>query len=400
MQEIIVHVGQNKEKLVALVENGKLVEKYEETEDRKRLEGNIYLGKVENVLLGMQAAFVDIGEEKNTFIHIRDVIPRASNETGNKNEELSKHDIKNYIRVGMPILVQVKRDSTNRKGARVSTHISLSGRFAVVMPDAQFITVSQKIEDKSEINRLKGIAQKCIPQGFGAIIRTAANGKEEEQIIQDIEQIVAKIKAIQNKFRNDSQSNNIKPELLYKNDGLVSKILLDVIDNNIDRIWVDDKEEYDKIVNFVNETNNSKKITVELRENDLITMYDLDDQIEASKNRKIWLRCGGFITIDKTEALTAIDVNSGKYIGSKDLEQTIFKVNKEASIEIAKQLRLRDIGGIVIIDYIDMEKQESKDMIENILKESLKKDRSKTQVIGFTPLNLLEMTRKHMCSND
>lgn len=400
MQEIIVHVGQNKEKLVALVENGKLVEKYEETEDRKRLEGNIYLGKVENVLLGMQAAFVDIGEEKNTFIHIRDVIPRASNETGNKNEELSKHDIKNYIRVGMPILVQVKRDSTNRKGARVSTHISLSGRFAVVMPDAQFITVSQKIEDKAEINRLKGIAQKCIPQGFGAIIRTAANGKEEEQIIQDIEQIVAKIKAIQNKFRNDSQSNNIKPELLYKNDGLVSKILLDVIDNNIDRIWVDDKEEYDKIVNFVNETNNSKKITVELRENDLITMYDLDDQIEASKNRKIWLRCGGFITIDKTEALTAIDVNSGKYIGSKDLEQTIFKVNKEASIEIAKQLRLRDIGGIVIIDYIDMEKQESKDMIENILKESLKKDRSKTQVIGFTPLNLLEMTRKHMCSND
>ena len=400
MQEIIVHVGQNNEKLVALVENGKMVEKYEETEDRKRLEGNVYIGKVENVLLGMQAAFVDIGEEKNTFIHIRDVIPRASNETGNKNEELSKHDIKNYIRVGMPILVQVKRDSTNRKGARVSTHISLSGRFAVVMPDAQFITVSQKIEDKSEISRLKGIAQKCIPQGFGAIIRTAANGKEEGQIRQDIEQIVAKIKAIQNEFRNVSQNNNIKPQLLYKNDGLVSKILLDVIDNNIDRIWVDNKEEYDKIVSFVNETNNSKKIDVELKENDSLTMYDLDDQIEASKNRKIWLRCGGFITIDKTEALTAIDVNSGKYIGSKDLEQTVLKVNKEASIEIAKQLRLRDIGGIVIIDYIDMEKQESKDMIENILKESLKKDRSKTQVIGFTPLNLLEMTRKHMCSND
>ena len=400
MQEIIVHVGQNNEKLVALVENGKMVEKYEETEDRKRLEGNIYIGKVENVLLGMQAAFVDIGEEKNTFIHIRDVIPRASNETGNKNEELSKHDIKNYIRVGMPILVQVKRDSTNRKGARVSTHISLSGRFAVVMPDAQFITVSQKIEDKSEISRLKGIVEKCIPQGFGAIIRTAANGKEEEQIRHDIEQIVAKIKTIQNEFRNDSQNNNTKPQLLYKNDGLVNKILLDVIDNNIDRIWVDNKEEYDKIVSFVNETNNSKKIDVELKENGLLTMYDLDDQIEASKNRKIWLRCGGFITIDKTEALTAIDVNSGKYIGSKDLEQTVFKVNKEASIEIAKQLRLRDIGGIVIIDYIDMEKQESKDMIENILKESLKKDRSKTQVIGFTPLNLLEMTRKHMCSND
>ena len=151
---------------------------------------------------------------------------------------------------------------------------------------------------------------------------------------------------------------------------------------------------------MVKNTNNQEKVKIELKKDNLLSLYDLNSQIEKMENRKIWLKCGGFITIDKTEALTAIDVNSGKYIGSKDLEQTVFVVNKEASIEIAKQIRLRDIGGIIIIDYIDMEKQETKNKIAEILKENLKKDRSKTQIIGFTPLDLLEMTRKHMWSND
>lgn len=400
MQEIIVHVGQNNDKTVALIENGKLIEKYEETDARKRLEGNIYIGRVENVLLGMQAAFVNIGEDKNTFIHIRDIIPKVSNETGNKNEELSKHNIKNYVRVGMPILVQVNRDSTNKKGARVSTHISLSGRFVVIMPNAEFITVSQKIENEKEAKRLKELVTKYIPENYGVIIRTASQGKSAKEIENDIKKVIEKWNKIKESYVNEKDNINFKPQLLYKNDGLISKILLDVIDNNVEKIWVNDKEEYNKILKYVQETNNDKKIKVELKEKDLITMYDLDDQLEQIKNRKIWLKCGGFITIDKTEALTAIDVNSGKYVGNKDLEQTVLKVNKEATIEIAKQLRLRDIGGIIIIDYIDMEKKESKEIIENTLKENLKKDRSKTQVIGFTPLNLLEMTRKHMCSND
>ncbi len=400
MQEIIVHVGQNNDKTVALIENGKLIEKYEETDARKRLEGNIYIGRVENVLLGMQAAFVNIGEDKNTFIHIRDIIPKVSNETGNKNEELSKHNIKNYVRVGMPILVQVNRDSTNKKGARVSTHISLSGRFVVIMPNAEFITVSQKIENEKEAKRLKELVSKYIPENYGVIIRTASQGKSAKEIENDIKKVIEKWNKIKESYVNEKDNINFKPQLLYKNDGLISKILLDVIDNNVEKIWVNDKEEYNKILKYVQETNNDKKIKVELKEKDLITMYDLDDQLEQIKNRKIWLKCGGFITIDKTEALTAIDVNSGKYVGNKDLEQTVLKVNKEATIEIAKQLRLRDIGGIIIIDYIDMEKKESKEIIENTLKENLKKDRSKTQVIGFTPLNLLEMTRKHMCSND
>lgn len=400
MQEIIVHVGQNNDKTVALIENGKLIEKYEETDARKRIEGNIYIGRVENVLLGMQAAFVNIGEDKNTFIHIRDIIPKVSNETGNKNEELSKHNIKNYVRVGMPILVQVNRDSTNKKGARVSTHISLSGRFVVIMPNAEFITVSQKIENEKEAKRLKELVSKYIPENYGVIIRTASQGKSANEIENDIKKVIEKWNKVKESYIKEKNNIDFKPQLLYKNDGLINKILLDVIDNNVEKIWVDDKEEYNKILKYVQETNNDKKIKVELKEKDLITMYDLDDQLEQIKNRKIWLKCGGFITIDKTEALTAIDVNSGKYVGNKDLEQTVLKVNKEASIEIAKQLRLRDIGGIIIIDYIDMEKKESKEIIENTLKENLKKDRSKTQVIGFTPLNLLEMTRKHMCSND
>lgn len=401
MQEIIINVDEDKNKIVALMENGKLVEKYDEVSGQNRLEGNIYIGKVENVLYGMQAAFVNIGEEKNTFMHIRDVMPRVSNETGNKNEMLSKHDIKNYIKQGMPVLVQVKRDSTNKKGARVSTHINMPGRFVVIMPNTEFITVSQKIEDQEEKERLKNIVKENLPKGYGAIIRTSAYGKEEDLIKRDINKIVEELTCINKEFSKVKlKKDKFKTKLLHKNDGIINKLLIDIIDQGIEKVWTNSSEVYKEVEKLVKDTGNSEKVKVELKTEDLLTMYDLDDQIEKAINRKVWLKCGGFITIDKTEALTAIDVNSGKYIGGKDLEQTVFTVNKEASIEIAKQIRLRDIGGIIIIDYIDMERQESKDKITEILKDSLKKDRSKTQVIGFTPLNLLEMTRKHMCSND
>ena len=401
MQEIIINVDEDKNKIVALMENGKLVEKYDEVSGQNRLEGNIYIGKVENVLYGMQAAFVNIGEEKNTFMHIRDVMPRVSNETGNKNEMLSKHDIKNYIKQGMPVLVQVKRDSTNKKGARVSTHISIPGRFVVIMPNTEFITVSQKIEDQEEKERLKNIVKENLPKGYGAIIRTSAYGKEEDLIKKDINKIVEELTCINKEFSDVKlKKDKFKTKLLHKNDGIINKLLIDIIDQGIEKVWTNNSEVYKEVEKLVKDTGNSEKVKVELKTEDLLTMYDLDDQMEKAINRKVWLKCGGFITIDKTEALTAIDVNSGKYIGGKDLEQTVFTVNKEASIEIAKQIRLRDIGGIIIIDYIDMERQESKDKITEILKDSLKKDRSKTQVIGFTPLNLLEMTRKHMCSND
>ena len=223
--------------------------------EQNRLEGNIYIGKVQNVLLGMQAAFIDIGEEKNTFIHIRDVIPSVSNETGNKNEELSKHDIKNYIRQGMPILIQVKRDSTKRKGARVSTHINLSGRFVVIMPNTDFITISQKIDIVKEKQRLIEIVKKYLPKGYGAIVRTSAYGKNETTIQKDIQKLIEELKYIEQEFKK-TNSQNFSPKLLHKNDGIVNKILIDVIDQNIEKIWVNqtDIRRYRKYTKSKNRT--------------------------------------------------------------------------------------------------------------------------------------------------
>ena len=396
MQEIIIKQDENSKKIVALVENGKLVEQYEEIEEKQRLEGNIYLGKVENVLVGMQAAFVDIGVEKNTFIHVKDIIPKTSNETGNKNENLSKYNIKNYIHTGMPILVQVKRDSTNKKGARVSSHISMPGRFIVLMPETEFITISKKIEKEQEKARLINIVKEILPKGYGIIIRTSAEGKSDELIKQDIKRVLAQYEEILQKFKNMQNNKDFSPTILYKNDGIVGKLLTDLVDQDLMKITTNNLQVHNYVKNFLEETGLKEKVKLELKNEDVLKIYDVEEQIEKANNRKIWLKCGGFITIDKTEALTAIDVNSGKYVGTKDLEQTVYTVNKEASIEIAKQLRLRDIGGIIIIDNIDMEKEETKQKILQTLEEALKKDRSKTQIVGFTPLDLLEMTRKHM----
>lgn len=396
MQELLVNTNNEKTKIL-LVENGKLIEKYEEQPEQERLEGNIYIGIVENVLPGMQAAFVNIGKEKNTFIHIRDVIPKVSNETGNKNENFEKYDIKDYLKPKMPILVQIRKDSTNKKGARISAHLSIPGRFIVLMPNEKFITISQKINDEKERERLKNILKNNLPKNYGAIIRTSAENQKEEDILKDIQKIINISKKIQDEYNSLKQNNSLNPKLLYKSEGILERIITDLIDQDLQKIYVDNKEIYDSVNKKLKEEN--KQIVVQLEEN-ILNKYDLKTQLEQLENRKIWLKCGGFITIDKTEALTAIDVNSGKYTGKKDLEQTIFTVNKEATIEIAKQLRLRDIGGIIIIDYIDMQNKENEEKIIELLKENLKKDRSKTQIAGFSKLNLLEMTRKHMCSND
>lgn len=396
MQELLVNTSNDGTKIL-LVENGKLVEKYEEKPEKEKIEGNIYLGIVKNVLPGMQSAFVDIGQEKNTFIHIRDIIPKASDETGNKNEKFSKYNIKDYLKQGIPILVQVRKDSTNIKGARISMHLSLPGRFVVLMPSQNFITISQKIDNEEERKRLKKIVKENLPNGYGAIIRTSAVGKNDAEIINDVNKIVSKYKEIEEKSNVEKQNKNLKPQLIYRSENILERMLTDLIDRGLNRIYVDDEKIYGEIFNRLKEEN--KKIELMARK-DIIKMYDLESQLEQLKNRKIWLKCGGFITIDKTEALTAIDVNSGKYTGKQDLEHTTFTVNKEATIEIAKQLRLRDIGGIIIIDYIDMQEKENEEKIIELLKENLKKDRSKTQIVGFSKLNLLEMTRKHMWSSD
>ena len=228
---------------------------------------------------------------------------------------------------------------------------------------------------------------------MGVIIRTSAKGKSEAVLAKDVENL----KQRWNKIEKLKEKAENCPQLIEKSDSVAEKMIIDLSNKDIGRVITNYKEAKERIEKLAQKLELTKlKIKLEESSN-LETEYDLESQLAKAENRKIWLKCGGFITIDKTEALTAIDVNSGKYIGTKNLEQTVFTVNKEASIEIAKQLKLKDIGGIVIIDYIDMDKKENKEKIEKLLKEELKKDRSKTQVLGFTKLNLLEMTRKHIC---
>ena len=392
MLEILINRNQEGRE-IALVENGRLIEYYIDEEETTRKEGNIYVGVVKDIIKGMQAAFVDIGTKKNSFIHLKDILNKVDETKG---QEQQTEEINKVLKKGQKLLVQVKKDSNLQKGARVSTHINLPSKYIALMPNTEIITVSQKIEDKKEQERLIKLVKENIGKGNGAIIRTSAEGKEQE-IIEDIKNVERKWQKIKESY-NEYKGNN--PILIEKSQSIVEKMIIDLSENSIDKIIVNSQKDYKKIQEFKNQNNYFSNTVLELKENsNVFEKYNLKNEIEKIENRKIWLNCGGFITIDKTEALTAIDVNTGKYTGNQNLEQTIFKVNQEATIEIAKQLRLRDIGGIIIIDYIDMKDESNKEKIEELLKEKLRNDRAKTQVEGFTKLDLMEMTRKHICSH-
>lgn len=396
MKEIIVNSAEDKS-IITVVENGNLLEKYEEYDSLERLEGNIYFGKIVDILPGMQAAFVDIGDNKNAFLHIKDILPKVSNQTGNKNEDLNKYNIRDYVKTGMPVIVEVKKDKTDKKGAKVSTNLNIAGKFVVIIPNSEFITLSQKIEDKKEIERLNNIVNKLEVDNYGIIIRTSAINASEEQIKEDIKEVICIYENIKNNADKIIKNKEKIPTLLYEKGSIIKRLLLDIGHQGLDKVIVNSESASNLVKELLKGIN--LKIDVEfIKKENILDMYNLEKQIEKISNRKVWLNCGGFITIDQTEALTAIDVNSGKFTGKENIEKTVLKVNSEATIEIAKQIRARDIGGIVIIDYIDMDKKEDEEIIQNLLLEHLKKDRAKTQVVGFTKLHLLEMTRKHICS--
>lgn len=392
MTEIIIQT-QGEKKQIALLENGKLIEYYEEDKEYRRREGNIYIGIVKDIINGMQSAFVDIGTEKNSFIHLKDILPKID-ET--KEESSQKVEINQVIEREQKLLVQVKKDSNEKKGARVSSHINLPGKYIALLPNTNIVTISQKITDKKEQERLIKLVKENLSEGNGAIIRTSAQNKEKE-VIEDM-------KRVEKKWNNIIQTSinpeGREPQLLYKSEDIIERMLMDLANTSIKKVTVNDLEIKEELENFKKENDEYANLEIEMKKKEnILDSYDLEKQIEKIESRKIWLKCGGFITIDKTEALTAIDVNTGKYTGSQDLEQTVFKVNQEATVEIAKQLRLRDIGGIIIIDYIDMKDNENKQKIQKRLEEELKKDRSKVQVEGFTKLELMELTRKHICSH-
>ena len=395
MLELIIN--KNKEnKIITLVENGKLLEVYEENNQDSRNEGNIYIGVVKDIVKGMQSAFVDIGTEKNSLIHLKDILPKIDQKKETK--DFSKIDIKDVVKPNDKLMVQIKKDSNEKKGARVSTHINLPSKYIVLMPNTDIITISQKIESQKEQDRLFKIVKANLPQNMGAIIRTSAQDKSEEDIIKDVKHSINKWNTI---LKTKNKLEPQAPQKIYESQSIEEKIIIDTFNKNLKKIIVNNKEEYKKMLELQKENDDYNQIEIDLEEKqNILQIYDLEKQIAKTKERKVWLNCGGFITIDKTEALTAIDVNTGKYTGSKSLEETVYKVNKEATTEIAKQLKLRDIGGIIIIDYIDMNSEANKQKIEELLKEELKKDRAKTQVEGFTKLDLMELTRKHICSHN
>ena len=334
----------------------------------------------------MQSAFVNIGEKRNAFIHVKDILPKVDI---TKNEILEKKSISDLIKSGDPLIVEVKKEAVDKKGPRLSTHISLTSRFIVFMPNADFITVSQKIENEEEKERLKEIVRKYLSKDNGAIIRTVAEGKSEEELKNDILRTINKWKSIQN-----TPVDKI-PQKIYDKGGVLKKTIVDLVDNKLDKIVLEDENDFNNIKQCLEEID--AKIEIEI-DKDILNKYSLSKQIKATESNKVWLRNGGFITIDKTEALVAIDVNSGKFIGKKDVEETITKVNLEAAKEISKQLRLRDISGIIIIDFIDMQEDKNKQAVINEIVKNSKKDRSKVQVEEFTKLNLMEITRKHINS--
>ena len=388
MIELIINKEENKE-TVCLVENGNLIEKYQNDENTKknRLEGNIYAGKVSDIVQGMQSAFIDYGDARKGLLHLKDALPQVDI----KNNNVIDKKITDVLKQDQKVLVQIKKDSNDKKGAKVSTHISIPSKYVVFMPNTDIITISQKIDNEERVNELLKLAKDSLNKSDGIIIRTSAETANNDEIKKDIQRCINKW----NKIKENYEKSNA-PKIVYYAENVQSKILLDL---KVDKVITNDKAEFEELKKII-QIEEIKNVKLELSpKSNLLDMYDLNLQISKCDNRKVWLNCGGFITIDKTEALTAIDVNTGKYTGKSDLENTVFKVNKEATIEIAKQLRLHDIGGIIIIDYIDMHNEENSEKIENLLKEELKKDRAKTQVEGFTKLNLMEMTRKHICSH-
>lgn len=442
-KEIVVNVGK-RETRIAVTEDGKLVELHIEREER--VVGSLYKARVENVLPGMDAAFVDIGLDRNAFLYVGDVLPFVEKDTNGPNgagqsvltveteeeddespettpaaekeaitsqevEEtgepasrgkrlprrsirrsfLRQQNIEEVLKVGQEILVQVIKGPRGTKGARVSTRISLPGRYLVLMPKADNIGVSRKIEDQKERERLKKIGESLREPGFGIIIRTEAEDKTEHELKADKDFLLKLWRQIQENARKTPA-----PALIHQDLTLVYKTIRDVFGSDVSRLTIDDPVEYEKANELLDMVSPKLRGRIHLYTGDepVFDHFNLENEIERSLKRKVWLRSGGYLVFDETEALTVIDVNTGKYVGSSSLNETIVKTNLDAAVEIARQLRLRDIGGIIVIDFIDMNNPRDKQQVIRALESALKKDRSRTKISSISALGLVEMTRK------
>ncbi|MGR4065642.1 MAG: Rne/Rng family ribonuclease [Vulcanimicrobiaceae bacterium] len=380
------------ENRVAILEDGELAELYIERDER--VIGSIYKGKVHNVLPGMGAAFVDIGLGRNAFLYVDDINKQPLN-IGDVEitHGHSGFTIGEKVKKGDDVLVQIVKEPRGLKGARISTNISLPGRYLILMPTGKYSGVSRKIESADERNRLKGVMKRIRPEGMATVVRTAAAGVSEAELIADLGVLIRMWHGILEMYKRAAS-----PSLLHKDMNLVYKAARDFITADVDRVLIDDEDEYRKVREFLQLLGPQYLDRVEHYNSgrDLFEDFKVDDELQKLMKPKINLPSGGSIVIETTEALTVIDVNSGKFTGGKNLEDTIVKTNAEAAAEIARQVRLRDIGGIVVVDFIDMSSEASRNKIVKVLEDGLRRDRTRATIQSFSALGLLEFTRKRI----
>ncbi|MBI2264859.1 MAG: Rne/Rng family ribonuclease [Armatimonadetes bacterium] len=379
------------ESRAAIVEDDALAEIYVARKERRV--GSIYKGRVVNVLPGMQAAFVDIGLERNAFLCLDDAVFKLAHEEEVSPDEIKEVSIQDLLRTKQEILVQVIKEPIGSKGARVSSHITLPGRYLVLLPQASYIGVSRRIEQPVERERLKGLIETIRPAGTGIIVRTVAEGKDKDVISQDLSAMMKLWDRIQ---RLGSKVG--APALIHQELSLVFRVVRDVLSEDVDRMILDSHTEYERVLELVDVIAPELRSRIVLYEGKrpLFDLHGVEQEIEKALKKRVWLPSGGYLIIEQTEAFAVIDVNTGRFVGSNNLPETILQTNLEAASEIAKQLRLRDIGGIITVDFIDMEEPEDREKVLLRLQEAVKKDRTKSHILGMSQLGLVEMTRKRV----
>ncbi len=363
--------------------------------------GNIYKGKVENVIRGMQAAFVDIGLGRNAFLYAGDILPdKRDFEFAGQSEQISdslkKASIKELVRQGQEIIVQVLKEAAGTKGARVTTNISLPGKNLVLMPTVSYVGVSRRISDEIERSRLKELVDSMRKPEHGYIVRTAAAYQEAEKFKAEMDYLERKWENIRTRARQQKAPSN-----LHREGSLIMTTLRDYFSAEVDRFIINDRASYEQAVDTVRFSSPELADRIEYfdKSSDIFSYYNLNAKLDRLLERKVWLDSGAYLVIDQTEALTVIDVNTGKFTGDSRLADTILETNLEAAREIAKQIRLRSIGGIIIIDFIDMDSDEHRSMVKSALEEAVREDKVKTNIVGFTGLGLMELTRKKVRNN-
>lgn len=389
--EILVSIDELEDR-VAILEEGQLVEAYVVRGERNV--GSIYKGKVVNVLPGMQAAFVDIGFEKNAFLCVDDIVSSLDQLISDR--EIKRELIQHRIEEREERLVQVVKEAVGTKGARITTNVTLPGKYLVLLPYVKYVGISRKIESPEERDRLRGLIDNLRPSAMGLIIRTAAEGKVEDEIKKDLDFLLRLWSKILEKA-NETHA----PAIVHQELSLAFKAIRDFFSDDITKFIIDSSTEYKKVLELAEIISPQLKNRIFLYEGTrpMFDMYSVEQELDRALRKKVWLPSGGYLIIEKTEALTVIDVNTGKYVGTHSLADTILKTNLEASREIARQIRLRDISGIIIVDFIDMSNEKDREKIIAKLKEAFKQDRNRTYILGMTSLGLVEMTRKRTGKN-